>query len=422
MAKKKEKMRIGIDCRTMLSPSRGEKAGIGHYNYYLVKNLMKIDKKNEYVLFFDWRVQDTREFKQKNVKIKYFPFSQYKKFLPFTYSHILIAAQLYKEGLDILHNPANVIPLSYRRPTIVTVHDLAIYKESKWFPSGQKFSTRFLVPKSIKKADHIIAVSKATKKDIKKLFKIKNSKISVIHENAMTKKVSTSSRKKSALKRFKIKNDYILFVGTLEPRKNLLRLIEAYNDLIKNNKKFAQYDLVMAGMRGWKSKNIFRLINKLKLKNKVKFLEYIPHNYKIDLMKKATCFVFPSFYEGFGLPVLEAMTLGCPVITSKNSSLPEVCGEAAEYIDPSRSENITRALKKVLGSKKLRNSMKKKGLKQAKKFSWRKMAEETLAVYEKVYNKTDKEKKKKKSSKNKSSKKSKKKDKKKSSKKRKKKK
>lgn len=387
-------MRIGIDCRTILSPSRGEKAGIGHYNYSLVKNLMKIDKRNQYILFFDYRVPDTREFKQKNFEIKYFPFSQYKKFLPFTYSHLLIAAELGKQKLDILHSPANVIPLNYKKPTIVTVHDLAIYKESKWFPSGQKFSTRFLVPKSLKKANHIIAVSNATKRDIIKLFKIPPSKISVIHENVMVKKLPTRSKDISALRRYKLKNEYILFVGTLEPRKNLLRLIEGYNKLIKENpKKYGRYDLVLAGMRGWKSKNIFRLIKKLKLDEKVKYLEYIPHNHKIDLMEHATCFVFPSFYEGFCLPVLEAMSLGCPVITSNTSSLPEVCGQACEMVNPSRSENITKSLARVLYSKRLRESMKKKSLAQAKNFSWGKCARETLNIYKKVYKQLEKERK-----------------------------
>jgi len=387
-------MRIGIDCRTMLSPSRGEKAGIGHYNYFLVKNLMKIDKKNQYVLFFDYRVPDTREFKQKNFEVKYFPFSQYKKFLPFTYSHLLIAAEIGKQKLDVYHSPANVIPYNYNKPSVVTIHDLAIYKESKWFPSGQKFSTRFLVPKSLKKASHIIAVSQATKRDIIRLFKIPAAKISVIYENVMVDKLPTRSKDISALKRYNLNEKYILFIGTLEPRKNLLRLIQAYNQLIKAKPKFALYDLVLAGLRGWKSKNIFRLINKLKLENKVKYLEYVPHNFKIDLMNNATCFIFPSFYEGFGLPPLEAMSLGCPVIVSKTSSLPEVCGEAAVYVNPQRSESMVEALEKVLASKAKREAMIRKGLAQAKKFSWEKCAWETLRVYERVYQSTRKDKKK----------------------------
>ena len=126
----------------------------------------------------------------------------------------------------------------------------------------------------------------------------------------------------------------------------------------------------------------------------MKYLEYVPHNFKIDLLKQATVFVFPSFYEGFGLPPLEAMSLGCPVIASKTASLPEVCGEAAVYINPQRSESIATALEKVLGSKAKREAMIKRGYEQVKKFSWERCARETLKVYEKVYQMAGKNKKK----------------------------
>ena len=158
-------MRIGIDCRTILNPKSGEQAGVGHYTYYLVKNLIKQDKKNKYVLFFDWRFKEFNEFKQKNVIIKNFPFSQYNKFLPFAYSHMLISASLVKASLDVFHSPISSLPLTYTKKSIITVHDLAIYKNPSWFPS-QIFSTKLLVPQSLRKADKIIAVSNSTKKDL----------------------------------------------------------------------------------------------------------------------------------------------------------------------------------------------------------------------------------------------------------------
>jgi len=386
-------MRIGIDCRTILSPSRGEKAGIGHYTYYLVNCLLKIDKANEYVLFFDYRVPDVREFEQKNVKAKYFPFSQYKKFLPFTYSHMLIAARLAREKLDVYHSPANVIPYLYSGPSIVTVHDLAIYKNPDWFPSGQKFSTKFLVPKSLRKAKRIIAVSEATKKDIIKLFKIPASKITVIHEGVVVKKLEVRTKDIKAKDRYNLSDKYICFVGTLEPRKNVLRLIEAYADFLKKSKKFQEYDLVIAGTRGWRSREIFNLIKRLKLKDKVKYLDYIPNNLKLDLIENATCFVFPSLYEGFGLPVLEAMKLGTPVITSNVSSLPEITNSAAILVNPCKASEIAKALEKVIKNKPLREKLKKAGLEQAKKFDWEKFARKTLSVYKEVYSQIQKDKK-----------------------------
>lgn len=394
-------MRIGIDCRTILNPGKGEQAGVGHYTYSLVKNLLKVDKRNEYVLFFDWRVTDTKEFKQKNVKIKYLPFSQYKKYLPFTYSHMLISAVLMRERLDIFHAPANTAPLAYTGDVVLTIHDLAIYRYPSWFPRGQAFSTKFLVPKSANKAKRIIAVSKATKQDIIRLFKINPNKVKVVYEGVVQKLGSrlTKNISKTALqKRYKIGDKYLFFIGTLEPRKNLINLITAFNDLLlQNYRKFKDYELILAGGKGWKYEEIFKSIKKQKYGYKIKFLNYVPHEYKIALMKNATGFVFPTMYEGFGLPVLEAMSLGIPVITSKVSSLPEIAGNAAILVNPTKTKEITAALRKVLFNKKLREKMSAAGEIQARQFTWIKNAKETIKQYQEVYQlkKTKKKKKKK---------------------------
>ncbi len=381
-------MKIGIDCRTILNPKRGERAGVGHYSYYLVKNLLAIDKKNEYVLFFDYRFQNVNEFRQKNVTIRFFPFSQYKKFLPFSYSHMLIAAFLARERLDLYHSPANVIPYSYRGQSIVTVHDLAIYKHPEWFPRGQKFSISILVPRSMKRARKIIAVSQATKKDVMRTFKIPADKIKVVYEGVNREDASMTGPAIRA--KYGIKNNYLLYVGTLEPRKNLRALISAYGYLINRNPGYKKYGLVLAGHRGWKSSRIFDKIKKLKLTEQVKYLDYVPHPDKQALIQNATVFVFPSLFEGFGLPVLEAMSLGTPVITSSVSSIPEVAGTAAQLINPRSEKLLTGALKKVLASSALRGKMSAAGKEQAAKFSWRKCAVETLKVYREEYQKIQK--------------------------------
>ena len=374
-------MRIGIDCRTILNPKSGEHAGVGHYTYYLVKNLLKVDKKNEYVLFFDWRVRDTREFEQKNVKIKHFPFSQYKKFLPFAYSHMLISAYLVKEGLGVFHSPACVLPLTYPKKCVVTVHDLAIYKDPSWFPS-QIISTKLLVPQTIRKSDKIIAVSESTKKDLKELFNVKAKKIAVTHEGVSVKKIPVRSKKVDGINKFKLSPNYILFVGTLERRKNLINLVRAYKKLITWDKKFEKHSLVIAGREAWKSDEIHKEVKELKLKKFVRFIGYVTHNEKIDLIKKAACLVSPSSYEGFGLVLVEAMALGTPVITSNVSSMPEVIGKAGILINPDKEQEIAKALKRLLSNKTLQNKLIKKGLERAKNFSWEKCARETVKVYE----------------------------------------
>ncbi|MBU0707911.1 glycosyltransferase family 4 protein [Patescibacteria group bacterium] len=384
-------MRIGIDCRTILNPKRGERAGVGHYSYYLVKNILKQDKRNEYVLFFDYRFQNTHEFKQKNVKIRCFPFSQYKKFLPFSYSHMLIAAFLKREKLDLYHSPANVIPYYYNGPSVVTVHDLAIYRHPEWFPRGQKFSISVLVPRSLNKALRLIAVSEATKKDIVKVFKVPQKKIQVVYEGVLHETTKTTDL--AITHKHGIKGKYLLYVGTIEPRKNLVLLVRAFSKLVKKSKAMSKYTLVLAGHRGWKSDKIFKEIKKQGLEEQVKYLDYVSHEDKLALMKHATVFVFPTLYEGFGLPVLEAMNQGTPVISSNASSVPEVTGSAAVLVNPKSETALTEAMKKVLSSSASRKKLGRNGIEQAKKFRWSKCAKETIQIYREEFKKLPKKKK-----------------------------
>ncbi len=379
-------MKIGIDCRTILNPKGGEGAGVGHYTYYLVQSLLQLDHKNSYILFFDRRLPDISSFTRPNVKVKYFPFSQYNRFLPFAYSHMLITAFLMKEGLDVFHSPISSVPLTYPKKTVVTVHDLAIYKNPAWFPS-QIFSTKLLVPRSLKTADRIIAVSESTKHDLQEIFNVPSRKIKVIYEGVDVKKIQLKSKKIDSVSSFKIGKQYILFVGTIEPRKNLVTLVRAYKKLNQLGGGFAGYELVIAGAKGYKHEELFAEIKSLGLSKNVKYLGYVTHNQKIELLKRASCFVFPSSYEGFGLPILEAMALGTPVVTSNISSLPEVAGKAAVLFDPEKEQTIVNALRKVLGDKQTHERLSQIGSRQAEKFSWEICASETIKVYESLKSK-----------------------------------
>jgi glycosyltransferase involved in cell wall biosynthesis len=400
-------MRVGIDCRTILNPGYGENAGVGHYTYYLVSNLLKLDKKNEYVLFFDNLLSKTAAEElvadAPNIKLKFFPFHQYKHFLPFAFSHLLTAGALEKEKLGVFHSPAYTLPMAYRGKAVVTVHDLAIYKNPKWFPSkflvGQSFSTRKLVPESLKKAAKIIAVSEHTKKDIVEIFKIKPEKIEVIYEGVEIRDIPGKKEGVCGIEtevcfddlkaRYGLKDNYVLFLGTIEPRKNIDALIKAFCALSRKNKEIGEkYQLVLAGAKGWKHEKVFEEIRKYKnnagQSGAVKYIGYVSARDKFALMKDAACFIFPSLYEGFGLPVLEALSLGVPTITSKVSSLPEIVGEAAVLVNPEKVTEIVDALEKVLTDRQLQSNLREKGIAQAKKFSWKKCAEETLGVYKEV--------------------------------------
>lgn len=378
-------MRIGIDCRTILDPKAGEAAGVGHYTYNLVNQLLEIDQKNKYVLFFDKGVGDAGNFKRKNSKVRFFPYKEYKKFLPIAYSHLLISSFVSRENLDVFHSPASTIPLAYGKNAVITIHDLAIYKNSDWFPK-QYFSTRIAVPQSLRKARKIIAVSEYTKKDLIDILNIPEEKIEVVL-NGVDKKVDINKKdpkdKDKIKEKFDIKQNFILFIGTLQPRKNIEGLITAFNKL-RGNKIFEDYQLVIAGKKGWNYKNIFEKVRLKALTKKVIFTNYISKEDKTKLLNAASVFCFPSFYEGFGLSILEAMQQGTPVITSNITSTKEIGGEAAIFIDPYKSSSIAQAIKKVLDDENLRRSLIQKGYSHVEKFSWKKCARETLNVYNKI--------------------------------------
>lgn len=386
-------MRIGIDCRKILNPEAGEVGGVAHYTHYLVTELLKLDQQNEYVLFFDNRILDTKPYKKKNVTIREFPFYQYKRYLPLAYSHMLISAFIMREKLDLFHSPATLLPYLYTGRSIITVHDFAIYEHPEWFPrnylSRQQLSTKMLVPRSIRAAAHILAISEHTKKDLQKHFHVSENRVRVIPLGVSRESVAPDAPAKIKA-HFRLPEHIFLFLGTIEPRKNIEGLIAAFRVAFAKFKNAKT--LVVAGGRGWKNESIFKAVAAA---NKalepwqgghppVRFLGPVSHEHKLALIAGATAFVWPSLYEGFGLPVLEAMSLGAPVLTSNTTSLPEVVGDAALLVNPSREHDIADALVRLDHEPELRKSLTEKGKARAQQFSWKTTAEKTLEVYRAV--------------------------------------
>lgn len=378
-------MRIGIDCRTILNPGFGERAGVGHYTYFLIKHLLGLDQENEYVLFFDQRFgeQAVRELigTRPRTEIRVFPFHQYKHFLPFVYSHLLVTSFIAREKCDLFHGPGGHLPYNYRAPSVITIHDLAIMQHPEWFPERtlERFSsTRILVPKAVKTAKRIIVPSKATARDVQELFKVSDKKIRVIPHGVEAHKAEISEGIKA---KYKLSNRYLLFVGTIEPRKNVAMLVRAFRKL-QEDERFGDVMLAIAGAKGWKFKEVFEEIEKAG--KSVRYLGYLSAEDKFALMKNATAFVFPSRYEGFGLPVLEAMQMGVPVITSNVSALPEVVGEAGLLIDSEDEAALTKAMRQALEDENLRIKLGKAGERRAKEFIWMRTAEQTLGVYKEI--------------------------------------
>jgi len=396
-------MRIGIDCRTILHPEKGEGAGLGHYTYQLVRHLLKIDKKNTYFLFFDRSVQKRRldKFKQKNVLIRFFPFLQYKNLMPDDLSYLLVNATLDKEKLDVFHSPDILLPRAYQGASIITAHDLAFYKFPELISPEKPYLLKTIVSNILKQTKKVIAVSKSTAKDLQEIFDLDVEKIETIYhgiDKRFFKKRNLSEIKK-VKKKYSIKKDYLFFLGTLEPRKNIIRIIEAYERFrdrliqslsnTKNKTKinqniFSKYQLVLAGAEGHDFKKIKKKIVDSEYRNDIILPGYVEADDLGALFSGASLFVFPSLYEGFGLPILEAMAKGIPIISSNTSSIPEVTQNAAILVDPYNVAQIAQAIYLLLGDKTLQKKLITKGRTRVKSFTWEKCAKKTLGVYKQI--------------------------------------
>jgi len=387
-------MRIGIDARTILNPEKGEEIGVGHYTYQLIRHLLDIDKENEYVLFFDFRVRekDVKKFSRENVKIKFYPYSDYKKYLPGAYNEILGTATLVREKLDLIHStsPTSRIPMSYRGKTVVTVHDLAGYKVPDAFPKLKRTKYKATLNLMAGKADRIIAVSNSTRDDLCKFFGRPSNSVKVIY-SGFDKRLFEASKvtREKVLEKYEIDKDkkYILFLGTLEPVKNITRLFEAFKLFRETQKKEfgkCDYKLVMAGKMGWLGGEYNQLAKDLGISKEVIFTGYVNGDDLVPIFKNADFFVMPSLYEGFGTTVLEAFATGTPAIVSNVSSIPEIADNAAILVNPFDTKEISEAMLRLASDEDLKEVYREKGMKQVEKFDWEKCARETLEVYKSV--------------------------------------
>lgn len=271
-------------------------------------------------------------------------------------------------------------PRFSRIPTIVSVMDLSYLHYPQTFKKNDLYQLTKWTEYSVKKAKKVITISNSSKNDIIKYYKVRPEKVKVVHLGL--KNLSMNAPSEKDLKEFGVNQKFILFVGTLQPRKNISRLIEAFSRLPKEIS--SDHQLVIIGKKGWLYEDILSAPEKYNVKDKVVFLDYISDEDLPNFYRKAEVFVLPSLYEGFGLPVLEAMRYGCPVITSSVSSLPEAGGDAAQYFKPEDVDDIKKSIEKVLTDSALREKMIERGREHYKKFTWEKAAKEVLSAIEEV--------------------------------------
>ena len=344
-----------IDCEIL----RNQETGVEKYTKELIRHLDgKVDLKllhNSYV--------------SHPLFSKYFTICLKRKKFPFCRSFYALFMPPKILG-DILHAPTPVTPF-WGKPKcklVITVHDLTPLIFPQYHNWRRRIFFGLFLKHTISISDAIIVDSQSTKKDVATFFSTPENKLNVVHlaSNMKAKHAQLPSK-------YGIEGDYLLYVGTVEPRKNLLRLIEAFNQLDQKLK------LVIVGVSGWDNKAVYKTKNP-----NIIFTGYVPEEDLPVFYCNAKLFVYPSLYEGFGFPILEAMNCGCPVITSNVSSMPEVAGDAALLVDPCNVGEIKSAVQRLLSDAKLRKRLIDKGIRQASRFSWEKTANETIKVYEKV--------------------------------------
>jgi glycosyltransferase involved in cell wall biosynthesis len=387
-------MRIGIDVRCFAD---GRRTGVEEYALGFLESLFEMDERNEYVLFFN-------SFKNKKIDFSWIEKYPHVTLKRFSYPNkILNLFFWYLQwpkidrmvgGTDIFFMPnINFGAFSRKTKLVLTVHDLSYERYAQTFSWKRRAWHFFVNPKKIcRRADRIVAISRSTAFDLMELFGVREEKIRVIH-NGLPEKFRALDRNNENLIRVKEKYSlpykFILYLGTIEPRKNIAAIIRAYNRLQKNafregDEEMQKYKLVIAGSDGWLSEGIFEEAKQSKHKNSIIFAKFIKEKDKEYVLNLASLFIYPSFFEGFGFPPLEAMACGVPTIASNNSSLPEVVGDGGIMIDADKPDEICAAAKEILKNRKFREELISKGLLQSEKFTWKKAAGEFLKMIYKM--------------------------------------
>lgn len=373
-------MIIGIDAN---EANQENLVGVGQFAFNVVSQLEKIDTKNQYIIYL------------KDKPVKTFPPERtgwnYKIFGPgklWTQFALPIKLFTQREKLDIFFTPSHYASRFCPSPSVISIMDLWHHLHPEQFKKEDIYKLKKWEAYSVKRAKHIIAISEFTKAEIVRFYQYPEDKITVAYPGYTKFKVhpaagGTKLKVEEIKKRYGINGDYLLYIGTLQPKKNIEGLIKAFSLLTTDH--YPLITLVIAGKKGWLYGEIFELVKKLNLEEKVILTGFIDEEDKPYLLSGAQAFVFPSFYEGFGIPVLEAMSLGVPCVISKEGSLPEIGGDAAIYCDPYSIESIAEAMGKMLSlNQKQRNEIISAGKKQAEGFSWENCAKKILAVLEQV--------------------------------------
>jgi glycosyltransferase involved in cell wall biosynthesis len=368
-------MRIAIDARLLYY----RRAGIGQYTLRLLQALTQEASQERFLLLHDWR--------QRRHLLEAPNLSHVRVYTPshHRWEGVTLPVELLTLRLDLLHSPDLVLPLRRSYAGVITVHDLAFLRFPHWVtPQAERYYGR--VRQAACSAERIIAVSECTRRDLLDLLGVPESKVAVIHEaagpNFRPLGLALDGRRE-VKGRHLAPQRFALFVGTIEPRKNLPGLLRAFRQMLDRYPDLDPHPrLIIAGEQGWLSESVFGLVHELRLGQEVAFIGPVSADEVVWLYNAARFFVFPSLYEGFGLPPLEAMACGTPVIASNAGAVPEVVGPAGRLLDPQDVDGWAEAMAMLWSDQAQRDELRARGLERAAQFSWKGAAQETLVVYQ----------------------------------------
>jgi glycosyltransferase involved in cell wall biosynthesis len=369
-------MLIGIDASRATFARR---TGTENYSLHLIRNLLDLGEAHQFRLYFN-----------QAPTADLFPKAAEQRVIPFRrlWTHIRLSGEMLSDPPDLLFVPSHVLPLVHPPRSVATVHDLGFLYHPEAHTLSQNLYLRWSTRYNARAAICVVADSEATRRDLVKLYGIPEEKIVVVYpgRDDTLAPITDPAKLKAARDRYGLAGPYFLYVGTLQPRKNLVRLVEAFAKMLEESDQVlpSGLHLVLAGQKGWLADDLLGQVRKLGLGNRVVLTGYVPDSDLPALLSGALAFVFPSLYEGFGLPVLEAMACGTPVVCSNTSSLPEVARNAALLVEPQDTTALAEALARIAGEEELRTTLTERGLARVQDFSWQRSAEQVLGVLENV--------------------------------------
>jgi glycosyltransferase involved in cell wall biosynthesis len=369
-------MIIGLDASRA---ARSHRTGTEIYSLELIKGLARLSGPRRcFRLYTSQPPQATDWPESAFVETRVMPW-------PRLWTHVRLAAELKRHPPNVLFVPAHVLPIYCPVPAVVTVHDLGYVHYPETHRAADRWYLDWTTRRHTRVASHLVADSLATRNDLVERYGADARRITVVYlgwdRNLSSVKDPAQLHQLKA--RYNIKGEYLLYLGTLHPRKNLVRLVDAYHQAIASLNPATQVpQLVIAGQKGWLYDEIYARVQHLALEDQIIFTGYVSEEVKPVLLSGALAYLYPSLYEGFGLPVLEAMACGTPVLTSTASSLPEVAGEAAVLVDPQRPADIARGIIALISDADLREKLIEQGYRQIRKFSWDRAATQILELLE----------------------------------------